>query len=31
VMPLRLESWVMVPALPGLSGSPGWVRSSAWI
>ena len=21
----------MVPALPGLSGSPGWVRSSAWI
>jgi hypothetical protein len=21
----------MVPALPGFNGSPGWVRSSAWI
>ena len=22
---------VMVPRFPGLSGRPGWVRSSAWI
>src|SRR3954453_24129981 len=25
------KSWVIVPALPGFSGRPGWVRSSAWI
>ena len=26
-----VHRWVIVPALPGLSGRPGWVRSSAWI
>ena len=31
VVPLRLSSWVIVPALPGFIGSEGWVRSSAWI
>src|SRR4051795_11650654 len=31
VVPLRLSSCVIVPARPFLSGSPGWVRSSAWI
>ena len=27
----RLYSCVMVPHLPDFIGSPGWVRSSAWI
>ena len=31
VVPLRLSSCVIVPHLPGFSGKPGWVRSSAWI
>src|SRR6516162_7109239 len=31
VVPCRLSSWVIVPARPFFIGSPGWVRSSAWI
>src|ERR1700746_529342 len=31
VMPCRFQSWVMGPARPFFIGSPGWVRSSAWI
>ena len=27
----RRGLWVMVAHLPGFSGGPGWVRSSAWI
>jgi len=26
-----VSSWVIVPARPFFMGSPGWVRSSAWI
>jgi hypothetical protein len=29
VVPLRLSSWVMVPARPRFMGRPGWVRSWA--
>src|SRR5487761_242210 len=31
VVPLRLWSWVIVPHRPFFRGSPGWVRSNAWI
>jgi len=31
VVPWRLSSWVIVAARPFFSGSPGWVRSGAWI
>jgi hypothetical protein len=31
LVPCRLSSWVMVWQRPGLIGSQGWVRSSAWI
>src|SRR6266487_2768478 len=31
VVPLRLSSWVIVPARPRFIDSPGWVRSRAWI
>jgi len=30
VVPFRLQSWVIIAPRPGLRGSPGWVRSSAW-
>jgi hypothetical protein len=31
VVPLPLYSCVIVPARPGFIGTPGWVRSRAWI
>ncbi len=29
IVPLRLSSWVIVPARPRFIGNNGWVRSSA--
>jgi hypothetical protein len=31
VVPLRVSSWVIVPARPGIIGRLGCVRLSAWI
>ena len=31
VMPCRWSSWVRRSGMPGIIGSTGWERSSAWI
>jgi hypothetical protein len=31
VSPLRTQSWVRHSGMPGIIGSTGWERSSAWI